>query len=643
MTDLPDSISLRQEEAKVETSMGPVILGLRRYVYDKRRSRHFDSGDRVWFGFDEDDTDRSKPILKESRQLAFELWTKDDSFDPLYVYLGRPAEPWERDLAIEFKDREPNGEWYRWSTGSEESNEDVGRIRKNYWCAAQAQVTVYRQSGDSGSGNSPYPLLRPDGSTLSTRITLGYDDADEDLYESVLESLSQDTVRGNLASPLERFVDYQDLKRRHEETPGLELLKRLEGILPRYRDTLCQIIRDPDTKLTMETDHVQLPADQADRYFRERQPHPPIQSVRETARVDGQTIPTSFTTSRVGESPKTGANRFVAQSIRRLQTCVDRIQRHLEEERKRGDLERHEGALRRLKDHREMLTHYASLLPYTPSEASHRFNERSAVTYYDGRYSRLRQLTNLLDALMDFVDASEDAIPFEVQAFNKAYEHWCFLQTIKALQALGFEFWQGTERHVTPFYRNPVPDAINAHMQHPSRQDYVLEVWYDREYPQLWRETGAYDPDRPYGLERRGLEFTDYRGSKRRPDIALEWHELGSRGKVIKGQPPRIITLDPTLRAPRPAMPESGRPPEDKYDYREAIRSFVEAGPDGKSRRIVDAAWGISPNVHAAWDHYTIRPASSHSYGFVFLRPEDKHRRVFKKTLETILRAAEWL
>ncbi|MFB6271895.1 MAG: DUF2357 domain-containing protein [Salinibacter sp.] len=641
-----DSVSsVSRKEAVVETEIGPIALGLRRYVYDTRRGQYFDTGEREWFAFDDKDPERTRPILEDTRQLAFEAWTQEASRDPLLVYLGTPSDPWDEELSIELQNRALQGEWVRWATGSEETNEDVKRIRTNYWCAAQAQITLYQRQFDEDTEEwIPTPVRRPDGSILSTRIALGYGDEDyRELYEGVLSDLSRRTVRGNLASPMERFVDYQEMKQRQEETPGLELFKRLEGILPRYRDTLCQIIRDPDTALSIDTEHVALNLRQAEEYFQHHSPHPPLQQVHEVVDTAAGRVPTEFTTSKATSTVETSANRFVAESVRRVRNCVERVRDHLVKEKKQLRLDKHEAALGKLNEYEEALRRYAGALPYSPEEATHRFEDRSAVTYYDGRYSRLRRLTDLLDALMDFVDASEDSIPFEVQAFNKAYEHWCFIHTIRALREVGFEFVDEKGRHVTPFYQNPVPDKVNARMTHPSRPGRLLEVWYERQYQPLRSENGYFDTDRPYGLERRGLDYTDYTGNKRCPDIALEWHKVSSEGKVASGTTPRIITLDPTLRSPRPAMTDGDRPVEDKYDYKRALRSFVEEGADGKSKEIVDAAWGMSPDLHAGPRTHVHRPSSGYAVGFVLLRPRENSLEAFPETLGTILDEAGWI
>jgi hypothetical protein len=632
---------LSRDEATVKTSIGPLALGLRHCEYDSQFNRYYDTGHTTWLGLDEDDPERSRPVLQESRQMAFVVWTKNRSRAPLLAYLGDPSDPWDDDLSIELKNRSVVGEGVRWAAGSEYENDDVGRIRTEYWCAARAQVTLYqRQSGDE----SPRPVKDRVGSVVSTHVSLDYDrEAYRELYEGVLEDLSGETVRGDLASPLKRFVDYKDIRHRQEETPGLELFKRLQGIFPRYRDTLCQILRDPDTDLTLENEHVQLSLSETDQFFRSRGSNSSIQQVHQVAQAGSRPVPTEFTATSPTQTVETEANRFVAESVGRLKKCVDRLSGHLRTEQERLDLEKHESALRQLGKYKEVLTRYASALPYSPDQTTHRFADRSAVTYYDGRYSRLRQLTSLLDALMEFVEASEEAVPFEVQAFNKAYEHWCFIRVAEALREVGFEFLDEQKRTVTTFYRNPVPDQVNARMIHPDSPGKILELWYEREYPALRSPKDYFSEKRPYGLERRGLGYTDYRNEKRSPDIALEWHDA-SEGEVVLGRAPRIITLDPTLRPPRPALQERGEKAEEKYEYEQALRSFVDEGPDGKSEQIVDAAWGISPHLEAGTDTYVEQPASTDPrFGFIILRPETGSLRFLPDTLEKIIKEAGWL
>ena len=186
-------------------------------------------------------------------------------------------------------------------------------------------------------------------------------------------------------------------------------------------------------------------------------------------------------------------------------------------------------------------------------------------------------------------------------------------------------------------------DCYEDFCTRPARPGRVLEVWYEKQYQPLWKENGYFDTDRPYGLERRGLDYTGYTGNKRCPDIALEWHHASSEGRIASGTTPRIITLDPTLRSPRPAMTDGGRRAEDKYDYKRALRSFVEEGPDGKSKEIVDAAWGISPHLQAGSEKHVHRPSSNSTFGFAFLRPRKGSLAAFPDTLEMIIREAGWL
>lgn len=616
---------LTRDAATIETDLGPMRLALRSYRW--KRGPMFDNV--VWLGFDEEDQKRSRPVLQQSRSLAFELWTDGSIHEDFCIYLGQDLSIWDPDLVIHLPLKvlgDSGTGWNQW--WAEPSDEDVKRIKTSYWCAAKAHVTVCR--------DTQVPVHRVDGQALQTSVELGYDESYSGLYEDVLADLSRLNLQGHLAAPFEQYLDY--LKEQRERAEGLqayELYKRLKGMLPRYETALRQVIIAPATQLVPTLRHHALTPTQAGVLLRERSGMMDVTHVLEAVPVSGRPVPTIFTAVQPARTERTTANQFVAQSVRRIQALLEFVERHLRSEEARSmPNPHHQAALGELAQDQIRFKRYGEQLPQ-PAVAVNvaAVSATSAVLYYDHRYATLRRLTDLVDRILSYVDTT--AIPNAIQAFNRLYEHWCFIQVVEALLKLDFVFVQREGRRKTDFYWHPVRGEVNCELTHPTLPEVILEIWYERKYPKLKRPTDYYDPNRPYGLEKRGWQYSRYSGWKDCPDIALEFHDRS------QGDPPKIVTLDPTLRAPRPQPTDPNDPHEDKYDYQEAIRSFKNRDPNtGESLRIVQAAWGISPWGRRKTDGsepYTLEHKNDFQRGFIHLRPDTDSRDSLPRTLKTIL------
>jgi hypothetical protein len=212
-----------------------------------------------------------------------------------------------------------------------------------------------------------------------------------------------------------------------------------------------------------------------------------------------------------------------------------------------------------------------------------------------------------LQRTLEYVDVSEEQVPFEVEPFAELYQRWCFVRVVEALLSLGFRFEGSVGRLTTPLYHHPVPYQVNCLLTHPRIPGMHLQVWYERRYPSS--ETAG---RHLYGLEKRYREGrTPVRDATRRtPDIALEFFR---EGEVV----PRVVTLDPTLK-------ESVT----KFEYLQQIRSFVEgdvdpADPNRRAGRpVVVAAWGIHPGEDGDTRLVRLDVDESYTKGFLMLRPE---------------------
>jgi hypothetical protein len=614
------------EEATVQSEFGPLRLGIRAYEWQYGSYQYDET---VLLTFDEEtDLERSEPVLEESRQMAFQLWSQNRLKGRVYAYLGRPYDDWDDDLAIEldYKFKNDRGEFVWWAEGGKGEDEDVGRIKREYWCAAEARVSLYLQDEDGY-----HPIRNKDDSIIGTRVKLGYEDKYQKIYDGILEDFSQQNLRGNLASRFEQFAEFQKARQRAERSLALELYKRLRDILPRYRKVLNEIIRSPSTQISPEKKNYDLSTAGADRHLSRHRPSSKMKRVKRVTEVGGKQIPVRFTNIEAQDTPETAANRFVAGSVQRVDRLIRRVKRHLEKEQEMNDwvLKRHDKAYERLETELNRFARFRRKLPVTAKGYTQDHSLlQTAELSYDSRYVRLRRLTERLDHLLDYVDVSN--LPFEVEAFNTLYERWCFVRVVQALCEVGFEFVGDGGRRTTQFYKNPIPSKKNCEMYHKKIDNMVLEVWYDKEYNVLEKENGNYDEDRPYGVEKRGLYRSRYRGWKNRPDISLEFHETNSEGEIVKGGVPKIFTFDPTLASPKRS--------KEKYEYKDGIRHFVVTGADGKSKKIVESAWGIWPGSPGGEEWVTEeRGGGSMEHGFIHLRAEEESIEELPKTIQGIL------
>ena len=464
------------EEATVQSEFGPLRLGIRAYEWQYGSYQYDET---VLLTFDEEkDLERSEPVLEESRQMAFQLWSRNRLKGRVYAYLGRPYDDWDDDLGIElnYKGENNRGEFEWWAEGGEEEDEDVGRIKREYWCAAEARVSLYL-----ADANTYHPIRDEKGDIINTRVKLGYQKEYQKIYDGILENFSKHNLRGNLASRFEQFAEFQKARQRAERSLALELYKRLRDILPLYRKVLNKILRSPSTQISSEKKNYDLSATGANQHLSRQRPSSKMKRVKRTTKVGDRKLPVRFTNIEAQETPDTVANRFVAASVQRVDRLIRRVKRHLEKEQEMNDwvLKRHDKAYERLETELNRFARYRRKLPVAgKTYAQDHSSLQTAELSYDSRYVRLRRLTERLDHLLDYVDVSN--LPFEVEAFNTLYERWCFAHVVQALCEIGFEFVEDDGRRTTQFYMNPIPDEINCKMIHEGCQSMILEVWYDK-------------------------------------------------------------------------------------------------------------------------------------------------------------------
>lgn len=546
---------------------------------------------------------------------------------PLYAYLG--ANPhneflWDDDLVIELEHEGPSedGVGTRW--GARPGNEDVAIIRKRFWCAARAKITLCSEKCK--------PILLSDGSPASTRLELGYEGDYQQVYETILEEMTRGYTPAHLSNPFERYLDFEEIRQASKGSLAYELYKRLLAILPDLEKMLRSIVHRPATQLVPRLAYYEYAEAELENAMHQIHASVKIHRVHEVKHFQGYMLPSSFTAVFAEESTHSVANQFVAQSVYRIKSLISFVQEHLQQEEQQLSVSNahHKLTLAGLEEIQHRFSRYQTQLPpVQPWAGSTTEAMVSSVMSYDARYAQLRRLTNLLDQALRHIDRSH--IPFEVHAFHKLYEQWCFFKVVHALLDLGFAYERGSEMRSTLFYHHPIPNQINCILSHPRLPDMRLEVWYDRAYTVLRSSTDAFDKARPYGVENRSWTLNKFQSSKNKPDIVLEFHEEDRTDR------PMIVTLDPTLRKPQESKHRLNQRHEEKYFYLETVRSFVERNiHTGESVRLVKAAWGIWPGRLDNPKTHTL-DEGDFERGFIHLRPDNHLEEALPLTIKKIL------
>jgi len=626
---------------KINTDIGALQFGL--------RYRENGIPKTYWFRLDDSDVEHTREILRDSQELIFDVHAgSPPSNVDLYVYLGRDFSNCgpEDELSIRLS-RETIDRW-RPETGYTSNQEltDVERIKRFHWRAAYAKATLCKGPGS--------PVFLSNGKPLQVQLALGYADPwFESMYEEILSHLSKTRPDARLTSSFALYLKAMERAReRAEGSTALELYYRLQRIMEEYEGTLGHILKNPHTEISPRVSFHNISSEEAPRYFKEQGQQIDVHETYRVSRQGKKLVPMSFVGSEPKRSTDTAANQFAAASVRRVRRLMRKVRRSLKEyvesqeaanrrflaQEKRGtskspiyqnrktSISKHRDKAKRLAKSERRFTRYSKMLPFGYRDAQPL--SKSAALYYDPRYAKLRQLTNLLDFTLRSVDTDEDAVPFEVDAFHALYQRWCFIQVIEALKEIGFRFINDDGPATTPFYHHPVPHQCNVRMWSERAPEYELEVWYERRYPK-------YNPKAShlYGVETRYRQGrTSYRHvrpnnykPKATPDIALEFKDTASSSLV-----PEIVTLDPTIGNNHPS----------KYEYREAIRCFNTTEPGSReSRRIVRAAWGIFPQrgQEEVSNYIVFDQSGDFSKGFLVLRPTGKSTNSLAQSLELIL------
>ena len=631
------------EESIIKTRIGPLRLELIKFGRRGNDDVHH-------FEFDcEADEEGSHRVLADNHEMTFTVYAKKKGDRDFAVYLGSPESASSEklrydDLLIRLQHpestKDPRTDW--WGSSSKPKDKDVKDFKRNYWGRAKARATLLVKEKEEEAWRV---VQRQDGDPVTTRLRLGYHDDYKELHDDILESLSESGIHGRLTSPLERSIDSEDTV--FVDAPAPERYERLLTILKRCEDLLERILREPASQLQPRlATHAPLSRGEAEAFFSTGGRNVNVAHLHQALPTRQGLLPVRFTSVETHQSMSTPANAFVLHSMERMldvmQEVKERLQGEVELLDEQLDKQTHPDAIKELnrdkRGHEEEIEKIkedaARFLRYRRKWRSKCYDagrpqkqagySQDATLYYDNRYATLRELTQRLDRELRYanVPSSEENLS-GVEAFNKLYERWCFVKIVEALLEIGFRFEQGKDWERTPYYQNPRPNDINCEMWHPDIPPSVhLEVWYDKLYQRLDRENEDYERG-PYGLEKASGQGSE--SSKRKPDIALEFHRKDARC-------PDIVIFDATTG------PKKDGEENEKYRYKESIRSFVETDSYGKKLKIVKAAWGIHPRWNSRRPQDWVDPEYDHyEKGFIVLQPNEESVRCLAKSVGKIL------
>lgn len=571
-------------------------------------------------------------VIQHAHGLPLSLMGPNRATEKFIVYLGAEPRHRDRDLAI-LLEKEPRARAREWIPRIK----DRYRVEKSVWCAARATLTLCTSNFE--------PIRALDGRILQTRITLGDHPWNETLYHRVRGDLSREVFAADITSSLQNTLSVvRQARAQARGSRPLELYYRLRTELEPLDRILNAVLARPHCQPRVERRVFVLAPAAAAAFFRERPVRADGDDVVRAVPAGGRILPVEFASTGFSLSADNDANRYIARSVDRLlewlravRGGVDAFIRSKERSLEQflgydrepdgarqatvftgpqaASITRHRRASAELRAAELRFRRYRAALPTSPPTRGHSETyELSPALSFDSRYAEMRRIMVRLQRTLEYVDVSEEHVPFEVEPFAELYQRWCFVRVIEALLALGFRFEGGVGRLTTPLYHHPVPHQVNGVLTHPSVPGVRLHVWYERRYP---RSVTA--GQHLYGLEQRYRDGrTPVRDATRRtPDIALEFFR---EGEVV----PRVVTLDPTLKKNDVA----------KFDYLQQIRSFVEGDVDpadanGRAGRpVVVAAWAIHPGEEDDTRLVTLDVDDAWDKGFLMLRPEPSRASV---------------
>jgi hypothetical protein len=584
------------------------------------------SGKPIELQFNEHDKDITENILKSNRNLEFIIRIDNPCYSNppthLFLYLGSNIlRKWDADYAIQLEVKYDFYEQPIW----EANKDDIDRIRKEFWCAATAQVTL--------CNDKKIPILASDEKDIKTSIQLSYDPWSRAVYDTVVSGLESLNQQANITTPFEQMANIARMAREEAgDSKILALYLRIQNLIPVFNRCVEEILKKPAQRLRSEicfySTNYALSLDYQHQLSLKAST---LVSVHQFERINSHFYPTAFSAIDNKITSEIEENYFVLQCVKQVQSYLELVRFEIQEyvdlvrdiankthagihkRQLNQDVQRHEEKLQEVVEYIQQCNYYRSRFPVRENASpSSLINLASELLYYDQRYSNIWKLAAKIDDLIKFADTSEDAIPFQIAPFHEVYHKWCLLKTVDALEKL--DFVKVAKGSVTPLYGNPQFNSLVCEMLHSQNPGLRLKVFFERKYPFINSTHAQWE----YGFWRplqRTLPPQDW---KHTPDICLEFHDGISKY-------PSLFTLDPTLGGYKTWQA--------KYKYRDTLRVNVIPKP----KAIVKAAWAISPgSPNNGYEPY-LDESADFSKGAIILNHTSTSQSQLKETLCEII------
>ena len=584
------------------------------------------SGKPIELQFNEYDKNITENILKSSKNLEFVVRIDKPCYSTppthLFLYLGSNIlRKWDADYAIRLEIKYDFLGQPIW----EANRDDIDRIRKEFWCAATAQVTL--------CNDKKIPILDSDEKDIKTSIQLNYDPWNRAVYDAVISGLESLNQQANITTPFEQMAKIARMAREEAgNSKILALYLRIQNLIPVFNRCVEEILKKPAQRLKSEICFYSTSyALSLDYQYQLSSKASTLVSVQQFEKLNSHFYPTAFSAIDNKITSDIEENHFVLQCVRQVQSYLELVRLEIQEyvdvvrdiankthtgihkRQLNQDVQRHEEKLQEVVEYIQQCNFYRSNFPVRETASSSSLMSlASELLYYDQRYSNIWKLAAKIDDLVKFTDTSEDAIPFQIAPFHEVYHKWCLLKILNALEEL--DFVKVAEGSVTPLYGNPQFNSLVCEMLHPQNPGLRLKIFFERKYSFINNTNAQWE----YGFWQPLQKTLPPQDWKHTPDICLEFHDGSSKY-------PSLFTLDPTL----------GKYDfwQAKYKYRDTLR--VNVPP--KSRAIVKAAWAISPGSPSNGHEPYLDESTDFSKGAIILNHTSTSQNQLKETLHEII------
>jgi hypothetical protein len=563
-------------------------------------------------------------FINNNKQMSFVVRFPDYSGDPperLYIYIGTdPIRRWKDDYSICLKREYDFANHPIWVADPE----DTSRISKQFWCAAEAEMTI--------CDCDKTPLLTITGDKAATIIGLSYDEWYKNVYEGVKKGLESVNQESDITSPFRQEINVGNSSYANpSKSEILALYWQIKSCLDDLGKCAAQITSNPAQRNYANHHFFEMPGTQSSNASANAFSHGFV-AVQSYQTIGGNIVPEKYISTQVKTTHNIEENYIVLQCLKRVLSYLQAISTEIGEyiddlkkievklplgihkEQLREEVRQHKNEKDDILEQIERFEYHVKRFSfldrsYRPSCLSF----SSELLYYDKRYSTVWKILARIDRILSYINVSDEVVQFQVAPFQEVYEKWCLLKIVSSLEELGFRKISSASK--SPLYGNPRFNSLYCEFENSQDPELRVEVWFEKKYP--FTNTQSTAP--LYGFWEPAYVGTPKNEWKHTPDISLEFF----RGSDY----PLIVTFDPTL---------GGRSYwSDKYKYKKTLRA---RDSDGSDIRIVKAAWAIAPGQ--LWNSnppYYVDDDGNFTEGTILLNHSEESQQALHTTLKRIL------